>query len=191
MRITWLGHSSFRIHAADKVIYIDPFWGDDYAEPADFILVTHDHQDHNQVDKVEENVTCRAIEGEVDETIDGIQFKSVPAYNVTRFRSPGKPFHPKGFGCGYLITAEGKTVYHAGDTDRIPEMSGLRPDVALLPVGGTFTMDLEEAKLAAKDIGAKRTVPMHYNSIAGIARLKKSDFPPDWTALSIDESIEV
>jgi len=191
MKLTWLGHSSFRVHAEGNVIYIDPFWGENYEEPADFILVTHDHHDHNAVDKVAEKSACRLIEGGIDETINSVRFRSVPAYNVTRFRSPGKPFHPKGFGRGYLVTADGKTLYHAGDTDRIPEMNGLKPDVALLPVGGTFTMDLAEAKLAAQDIGAKKVVPMHYSSIEGVARLKKSDFPSDWAALDVGETLNV
>ncbi len=183
MNIQWLGHASFRIHAAGKVIYIDPYWGDDYSEPADFILVTHGHYDHNAVDKCAEASDCRLVDGDIDETINSIHIKSVPAYNI------GKDFHPKGVGRGYLITAEGKTVYHSGDTDLIPEMDGLKPDWALLPVGGTYTMDVAEAILASKAMGAKHVIPMHYNSLDQIAKLKKEDFPSDWTVLSIGEKV--
>jgi L-ascorbate metabolism protein UlaG (beta-lactamase superfamily) len=93
---------------------------------------------------------------------DSVKIKAVDAYNVKRFRSPGNPFHPKSFGVGYLITALGKTVYHAGDTDFIPEMKQLgHVDVALLPSGGTYTMDNAEAADAALAINASVVIPMH------------------------------
>jgi L-ascorbate metabolism protein UlaG (beta-lactamase superfamily) len=94
--------------------------------------------------------------------VQGIGVKAVHAYNVKRFRSPGNPYHPKGFGVGYLINAEGKTIYFAGDTDVIPEMSELGPvDVALLPCGDTYTMDNADAAEATKIIKPKTVVPMH------------------------------
>ena len=90
----------------------------------------------------------------------------VAAYNTN------KQFHPKAArGVGYIVTLGGETVYHAGDTDVIPEMENLAPgaqiDVALLPVGGTYTMTAEEAAEAFKLLGAKRGVPMHFGSVAG------------------------
>jgi L-ascorbate metabolism protein UlaG (beta-lactamase superfamily) len=94
--------------------------------------------------------------------VDSIKVKAVDAYNIKRFRSPRNPFHPKGFGVGYLITALGKTVYHAGDTDFIPEMKQLgHVDVALLPSGGTYTMDNAEAADAALAINPLVVIPMH------------------------------
>ena len=90
--------------------------------------------------------------------------KAVEAYNVKRFRSPGNPFHPKGSGVGYLITMESKTIYHAGDTDFIPEMKQLEDvnvDVALLPSGDTYTMDNIDAAEATLAIKPKIVVPMH------------------------------
>jgi L-ascorbate metabolism protein UlaG (beta-lactamase superfamily) len=94
--------------------------------------------------------------------VDSIKIKAVGAYNVKRFRSPGNPFHPKGFGVGYLITASRKTVYHGGDTDFIPEMKQLgHVDVALLPSGGTYTMDNAEAADAALAINSPVVIPMH------------------------------
>src|SRR5207253_9301896 len=69
----------------------------------------------------------------------------VPAYNLNKFREPGKVFHPKEDGkAGFIIGIRGVRVYHAGDTDAIPEMKGLKPDVALLPVSGTYVMTAEE-----------------------------------------------
>ncbi len=177
--ITWLGHASFRIRASGKTVYIDPYIGD-YSHKADLILISHSHPDHCDAEKVKEACgehtrmiaprNCAQKIGEQIETlesggeitIDGIQVKAVEAYNHKRFRSPGNPFHPRGLGVGYLISAEGKIIYHAGDTDYIPEMSRLgHVDVALLPTGGTYTMDNEEAAEAAKTINPEIAVPMH------------------------------
>jgi len=95
-------------------------------------------------------------------SLGNIRIKAVEAYNYKRFRSPGKPFHPKGFGVGYLITVNGKTIYHAGDTDFVPEMRRLGPvDVALLPSGDTYTMDNVESAVAAVAIKPKVVLPMH------------------------------
>jgi len=81
---------------------------------------------------------------------------------VKRFRSPGMPFHPKGLGVGYLIKAEGKKVYHVGDSDYIPEMDELKDvDVLLIPAGGTYTMDAEDAAEATIAINPKIAVPVH------------------------------
>lgn len=78
------------------------------------------------------------------------------------FRSPGGPFHPKDAGhAGYLITVKGVTIYHAGDTDFIPEMKGLKPDVALLLASGTYVMTAEGAAEAAAAIQPKVAIPMH------------------------------
>ena len=84
------------------------------------------------------------------------------AYNTHRFRSPGKPWHPRGYGVGYLIKVEGKTIYHAGDTDFVPEMRKLgRIDVALLPTGDKYTMDNVEAAEATVAIDPEFVIPMH------------------------------
>ena len=95
---------------------------------------------------------------------DSIQIEAVPAYN------PRKPFHPKDTGrVGWLVTSGGITVYHAGDTDVIPEMMELsgRVDIALLPVGGTYTMSEPEAAEAVRMINPKVVIPMHYGYIEG------------------------
>jgi L-ascorbate metabolism protein UlaG (beta-lactamase superfamily) len=177
--LKWLGHASFQINVEGKIIYIDPYSGK-YSEKADLILVTHSHGDHCSVAKIKSirradtvvfapEDCVGKIKGPVktlgvgeEADVDGIKINAVDAYNVKRFRSPGNPFHPKGFGVGYLITALGKTVYHAGDTDFIPEMKRLGyVDVALLPSGGTYTMDNAEAAEAALAINPSLVIPMH------------------------------
>jgi len=91
-----------------------------------------------------------------------VTIEAVEAYNNKRFRSPGVPFHPKGLGVGYLVKAGGKTVYHVGDSDFIPEMKALEGvDVLLIPSGGTYTMDAEDAAEATAAIKPKVAIPMH------------------------------
>jgi L-ascorbate metabolism protein UlaG (beta-lactamase superfamily) len=97
-----------------------------------------------------------------------VQVEAVPAYNVNKFREPGKAFHPKGEKrLGFLIKMDGTTVYHAGDTDLIPEMKSIKCDIALLPVSGTYVMTAEEAAEAVAVLKPKVAVPMHYGAIVG------------------------
>jgi len=176
----WLAHACFQIKTEKSIIYVDL---EKYSEPsgkADLILVTHSHTDHcdpskiktirkddtviiapeDCVPKIGGNV--KTLKTGEETTVDNIKVRAVEAYNYKRFRSPGTPYHPKGYGVGYLITVEGKTIYHAGDTDFIPEMQQLRQvDVALIPSGGTYTMDNPEAAEAALAINPKVVVPMH------------------------------
>jgi len=177
--IHWLGHDSFRIDGEGVVVYIDPYRLKD-GPKADLILVTHDHSDHaSMVDValiqkqdtiiVTIEAAAKKLSGQIktvkpgeEHTVKGIAIKTVPAYNLTKFRSPGVPFHPKDAGhVGYLITVKGLTIYHTGDSDFIPEMKGLKPDVALLPVSGTYVMTAEEAAEAAAAIQPKVAIPMH------------------------------
>ena len=178
--IKWLAHAGFQIKAENKIVYVDLEEYGKASEKADLILVTHSHTDHcdpSKIKKVRREDTVviapadcvSKIGGSVktlkpgeETTVDGIVVKAVDAYNYKRFRSPGNPFHPKGFGVGYLITVEGKTIYDAGDTDFIPEMRQVGyVDVALLPTGDTYTMDNAEAALAAVAINPKTVIPMH------------------------------
>jgi L-ascorbate metabolism protein UlaG (beta-lactamase superfamily) len=174
-----LGHASFQIKVDGKNIYIDPYEGS-YTDKADIILVSHGHHDHCDTSKIEmireENTVVIApqecetrIRGNVrllkpreKTTVDNVVVQAVHAYNYKRFRSPGMPFHPKGSGLGFLLTLDGKIVYYAGDTDFIPEMKDLKNvHLALLPCGGSFTMDVPEAVEAALAINPKLVIPMH------------------------------
>ena len=97
-----------------------------------------------------------------------IKVRAVHAYNVNKFRSPGVVFHPKEDNkVGYVVKFGEVEIYHAGDTDHIPEMKDLKPTIALLPVSGTYVMTKEEAIEAAKDINPKVVIPMHYGTIVG------------------------
>ena len=174
IEITWLKHAGFRIKDS-VVIYIDPYDVTKELEKADVILVTHDHFDHMDMKSIrnlsksdtvivhpkgctiEGYQTCEVME-EDKVTVKGIEIQSVPAYNVD------KPFHKAGC-VGYIINIDGVKIYHAGDTDRIPEMKNIEVDIALLPIGGTYTMNVKEAIEAAKDIKAKYYIPMHYGAI--------------------------
>ena len=179
MEIKWLGHASWRIKTGGKTIYIDPYEGE-YDEKADLVLCTHHHDDHCKPDKVElikkegteiiatkecgEKLGTEVITLKPGDAtkIDDVLIEAVEAYNFKRFRSPGNPFHPKGIGVGYLVTAEGKTVYHTGDTDFIEEMKELSDiDLMLVPSGGTYTMDNPEAAEATIAVNPKKAVPMH------------------------------
>ncbi len=94
--------------------------------------------------------------------------EAVPAYNLDKFREPGKVFHPREDGkVGYILTMKGVRVYHSGDTDAIPEMKAFKADLALLPVSGTYVMTATEAAEATKMIKPKLAIPMHYGAIVG------------------------
>jgi L-ascorbate metabolism protein UlaG (beta-lactamase superfamily) len=150
------------------------------SEPADVIFITHDHYDHLDLDDIKkiqkEGTTivttedgAKKLSGNIKTikagdtlTVDEIQVEAVPAYNI------GKDFHPKASGwVGFILTIGGQRIYHPGDTDLIPEMDSIETDIALLPVGGTYTMTAEEAAEAANKIKPKIVVPMHFGTIVG------------------------
>ena len=186
--IHWLGHDSFRIDV-EKTVYVDPWQLKENPLPADLILITHEHGDHcspGDVDKIATPETIivtnaasanklkkqkgqvRVVKPGDRLSVNGIRLEAVPAYNLNKFRSPGKPFHPKEAGhVGFIIAAGDLRIYHAGDTDNIPEMSDLQVDIALLPVSGTYVMTAQEAAEAAQRIDPKVAIPMHYG--AGVA----------------------
>jgi L-ascorbate metabolism protein UlaG (beta-lactamase superfamily) len=152
----------------------------DPSKKADLILVTHSHSDHCDPAKIEKFRKKGALvmapedcaseinggfkklkPGEVA-IVDNIKVEALHAYNIKRFRSSGIPYHPKGYGVGYLIIIDGKRIYHAGDSDFIPEMKKVGPvDVALLPIGNTYTMNVAEAAEAAIAIQPRIVIPMH------------------------------
>ena len=175
----WLGHDSFRLDGP-PTIYFDPWKLSPGSPVADVILVSHDHYDHLSVEDVvrvsgprtvvianpsaaAKLKGARVIRAGETITVGEVKVEAVAAYNLSKFRSPGNPFHPRqAQHNGYIVTVGGERLYHAGDTDHIPEMSGIQCDVALLPVSGTYVMTAEEATKAAAAIRPRVAVPMHY-----------------------------
>jgi len=184
--VFWIGHASFYIKYKGATVFIDPFRVSDKiakSEKADLILITHAHFDHfsiNDIKKVKKDSTLIITSTKtMDESknvkiakpgfvyeLGGIKIEAVPAYNIAKERLS---FHPKSNEwVGYIISAEGLRIYHAGDTDFIPEMHNFANiDLALLPIGGTYTMDVEEASNAIKAIKPKFAAPMHYKNLLG------------------------
>ncbi len=181
MEIDVLNHASTRIQNS-KVIYIDPYEVNE--EKADIILITHSHYDHCSIadirklskpsTKIVIPPDCTSKLGKIEKAnitiitpgkklnIEGVVVEAVPAYNVE------KRFHPKeNQWLGYIVKIGNKRIYHAGDTDFIPEMKDISADVVLLPVGGTYTMNAEEAAKAANTIKPEIAIPMHFGSVVG------------------------
>ncbi len=178
--ITYLGHSSFMMEADGKTIYIDPYVLPASPKKADLIFVSHEHFDHAGVEQEKsirkDSTVLYGTTGAVRKfatgnpvapgmTIDReIKVNVVEAYTINKFRD-GVPYHPKGLGVGFIFNIDGKRIYFAGDTDFIPEMANMTNiDIAILPIGGRFTMDVKEAAAAAREIKPKIVIPMHYNS---------------------------
>lgn len=183
VEIVWLKHAGFKIKGGGMVIYIDPY-GVRGGEAADVVLVTHEHFDHCDLPSLraiatEETVVVgpapvmkkvasirgKKLQVSAGQSYDIGQMKLsvIPAYNIIR------TFHPKDAGgVGYVVTISGVSVYHAGDSDHIPEMEGLKEiDVALLPVSGTYVMNPKEAANALKGFKPRIAIPMHYGEIVG------------------------
>lgn len=187
VRIQWLGHSGFLLEGEGKKIYIDPYALPEepaFEDRADILLITHEHFDHcspedirkvrrsDSTTLIPENCSLsfrgdarRICEGDILSdglAIKGVRIDVIPAYNQD------KPFHPRGLGVGYIVELGGLRIYHAGDSDYIPEMQDIKADIALLPIGGTYTMDAEEAAAAAAVISPKVVIPMHYGTFEDI-----------------------
>ncbi len=207
--IVWYGHDAFRVDAP-PIVYIDPWNLPDDLPLADVILITHDHYDHCSPDDVEKvlgpdtqivgpsaalaklgriQAAKRTVKAGDRFSIGNLSVEVVPAYNVN------KRFHPKSAGhVGYVLDMYGVRIYHAGDTDVIPEMANIRCDVALLPVSGTYVMDANEAAEVVRILQPRLVIPMHYGAIVGkrkdaerLARLV--DVPV--RILEPEESVEV
>jgi len=181
-KLTWLGHASFRIDG-EKTVFIDP-WKVGAQGIADMILISHSHYDHfseedvlrlrgNDTVVVTVSDVASRIDGKVEVVkpggsveIAGVRIEAPPAYNID------KQFHPKSNGwVGFVVGMGTERLYYAGDTDLIPEMENIRDiDVALLPVGGTYTMDAGEAARAAALIKPRIAVPYHWGDIVGSSR---------------------
>ena len=163
-KLLYQGHGSFRITTGEgKVIYVDPFAGEGYDLPADGVLITHGHYDHNKLELVTQKKGCQVITHQealsdgVYQTfcLWGITVEAVPAYNKN---------HKKEECVGYILMVDGVTVYAAGDTSTTDAMAGFAQrqlDYALLCMDGVYNMDREEAQRCARLIGAKHNIPIH------------------------------
>jgi len=147
---------------------------------ADIILITHEHFDHCSSQDIKIIVKTdtvvvgsSGVEKKLSQdvkvmspgekaSVKGIDIEAVAAYNI------GKVFHPKVAGnTGFIITVDNTRIYHAGDTDFIPEMKTIKAEIALLPIGGTYTMNAKEAAQAANAINPKIAIPMHWGGAVG------------------------
>lgn len=200
-KITINTQSSIRIEST-KIIYFDPFKIEEETHDADFIFVTHDHYDHFELDsikkimndntiiiipdsiflKVVPYLNQKQIRGVVpneDYIINGLSFNTIPSYNIN------KNFHPKSSNfVGYLVNIDNQKVLVTGDTDKTPELLNVKCDIAFVPIGGTYTMDPNEAAEAINHIKPTLVIPTHFGSIVG----NKND--ADKFASLLDKDIE-
>lgn len=180
MEISINCHSSIRIES-DKVIYFDPFKIEKETHDADIIFITHDHYDHFSIEdikKIEKEDTVFVVPdcmynllgGENVVIINPNEKLIVENYDVYAISSYNisKKFHPKEKGyVGYLVTIENKVVYVAGDTDMNEDNLRIRCDIALVPVGGKYTMDYREAAELVNKLKPEIAIPTHYGDIVG------------------------
>lgn len=189
-RIQVLTHSSIRILGEESLIYVDPFQVKEAYHDADFVLITHEHYDHfsvEDIEKVKKEETVFVVPKSMEEMavqagiarerlytvtpnivkrVKGLEIKTVPAYNHL------KPFHPKHKEwVGYLLTVDGIEVYIAGDTDDLKENHDIICDIAMVPIGGKFTMNYKEAAAFVNAMRPGIVIPVHYGNIVG----KESD----------------
>lgn len=183
--IKWLGHSSIKI-VGEKIIYIDPYNIEDELNDSDIIFITHNHYDHFSPEDIKkcmnENTKIIVTKDLYDDTlklgfktkdiitvlpnnnykVDDLSFDTIPSYNIN------KEYHPKTNNwVGYIIEINNTKYYIAGDTDITEEAKQVKCDIAFLPVGGTFTMDYQEAAILANEIKPKIVIPIHYGSLVG------------------------
>ncbi|MEN6441203.1 MAG: MBL fold metallo-hydrolase [Syntrophobacter sp.] len=177
-KIHWLGHDAMRLEGS-TIVQFDPFQIS-ASRPADLVLISHDHFDHNSPEDlakvvkddtviVTDDASARKLSGDIRVvgpgdtlSVKGVKIEVHPAYNTD------KEFHPQDAGMlSFIVTLDGVRYYHAGDTDFIPEMKNLDVDVAFLPVSGTYVMTADQAVEAAKAIKPKLAIPMHYGAIVG------------------------
>lgn len=198
-----LTHSSIRI--VDKyIIYVDPFHIDKEYNDADIIFITHDHFDHFAAEdiakvvkedtilvvpekmkdqasaiKIPNSRLITVIPGEITE-IEGLKIETVPAYNNI------KPFHPQKAGwVGYILYLEIGKVYIAGDTDLTEDNQKVSCDIAMVPIGGTFTMNAKKAAELVNMIRPQVAIPIHYGNVTG----SKSD--EEVFSSNVDDDIKV
>lgn len=191
IEIIKLRHASFLIKFNEKYIYLDPFKIEDNLPKSDYIFITHNHFDHFSLSDIKkiikESTKIISIESVIKEiekwarltdlivipgkdySFEELKFKTVPAYNINKFKLPNKVFHPRELGnVGYILNLDNVLIYHAGDTDFIEEMKNIRNiKIALVPVSGTYVMTPEEAAEAVNYFLPEVAIPMHYGEIIG------------------------
>ncbi|WP_026664992.1 MBL fold metallo-hydrolase [Butyrivibrio sp. FC2001] len=179
-------HSSIRVKFGGGTIYVDPFRIREKTNDADYVLITHAHYDHFSLEDIRKVIKestvlvcpermvedARELEREVKVIVtvkpgvykefDGFEIETIPAYNNI------KPFHPKrAEWVGYILRVDGKRVYIAGDTGVTKEAKKVKCDIAMVPVGGTYTMDVKKAADLINTIRPEYAIPTHYGTIVG------------------------
>lgn len=180
-RLTWFRQAAIRYAGDGLTLYIDPWGTTPEDPPADLILITHAHFDHLQPGEIERlskpgtkvvapHDVAKELSGDVtavapgdSHEIAGVSFETVPAYNIAEERLD---MHPKSNGwVGYVMELGGHRYYHGGDTDALPELESVKTDVAMVPIGGTFTMDYREAADLVKSMRPQVAVPIHFGFV--------------------------
>ena len=185
-RIEVFTHSSIRIKGNSTTIYVDPFKIREEFHDADYVFVTHQHYDHFSIEDILKVATADTIlvvpESMVDDAMEiersvkeivtvrpgenkdiaGLSVEAVHAYNNI------KPFHPRrAEWVGYVLTVDDKRIYIAGDTGLTKESREVKCDIAMVPIGGTYTMDAKKAAAYVNELSPKVAIPVHYGSIVG------------------------
>jgi len=201
IEIRWSGHDGFRIEVNGNKIYVDPYkLNPSYARKsdADILLISHNHFDHLSIEDIDnvinENtkIICshecvevlknKYVDNEIIplkpkevRIVGNIEIRGIEAYNTD------KKFHPKkDEKIGFIINVNDLKIYHTGDTDIIPEMENVNPDILFVPVSGTYVMTAKEAAKATNELikPKKIAIPMHYGSIVGTVK-DAEDFSKD------------
>ena len=183
--ITVNAQNSIRIDANGTIIYVDPYQIDEEIHDADYIFITHDHYDHfslESINKILQRETAFVVPIAMDKKVrkntavginypvepgkayevNGLSFETVAMYNKL------KPFHPKKSGwCGYIIDVSGTRIYIAGDIDDIDEAKVVKCDIAMIPIGGFYTMNYKEGARLINNMKPKVAIPTHYGTAVG------------------------